>query len=260
MLSSLKCKNVVIRDLHLITNEVVDISIVNIVNYYQPQYELDTMKIVGVEVLSRISFDGEHLLYPDVFIPSVIKSNQSRAYFLMVLEKTLFEYQYMRNIEKLSVNVNVSALTEGIDNEVSDLCFKYSFFTERLTLELTEEEDYKINKEFFLSIKKILALGVRISMDDFGKHSACLSNFVVLPFSEIKIDSFLVGSSLNNEKSSAVIRLCIALGEAFGIRVVAEGIENVEMLNMMKYLGVNICQGYYLSKPVDINQLNELMV
>lgn len=260
VLKSLKSKSLVIRDLKLVDKDSVDISIGNIVNYYQPQYEIHTMKVVGVEVLSRISFDGGNLLYPDFFIPYIVKSKQSRAYFLMVLEKALYEFHQMRNIEKLSVNVNVSALTVGIDNEISDLCFRYSYLPEKLTLELTEEEDYKINKDFFVSIQRVLALGVRISMDDFGKDSACLSNFVVLPFSEIKIDRFLVGSSLNNEKSSAVIRLCIALGEALGIQVVAEGIENIEMLDMMKNLGVNICQGYYLSKPVDINQLNKLVV
>lgn len=110
----------------------------------------------------------------------------------------------------------------------------------------------------FKNLSKLRVNNINISIDDFGTGYSSLLNLCEFPFNEIKIDRSFVFNSEKDKKKQSIIKFICQLANEFKIKVVAEGVENRECWDMLKLLNVDICQGYYISKPVPLCELNKL--
>jgi EAL domain-containing protein (putative c-di-GMP-specific phosphodiesterase class I) len=126
-----------------------------------------------------------------------------------------------------------------------------------IELEITETGLMKDLQGVVPSLHRLNQLGTEISIDDFGTGYSSLSYLTTLPISELKIDRSFVMDLGNTPQSGAVVSAIIALARALGLRVIAEGVENVTQMEVLNNLGCHICQGYLFARPMPPAQVEQ---
>lgn len=226
--------------------------------YYQPQVDLKTKSIKGVEVLARIVSKGK-LITPDYFIPKA----ESDKELIITLTKDIIEKAFIEisnninSFKNITIAINISA--KSLENEefpywLKSTCEAYKITRENIICELTETA---INKNKTLIDSQMLRLRMlkfKISIDDFGTGYSSISQLHSIPFNEIKIDKIFITNCIYNNRSSVITKQIIYLAKAMDITVVAEGIENEEVEKYLHRLGCDIGQGYFYGKPMAINE------
>jgi EAL domain-containing protein (putative c-di-GMP-specific phosphodiesterase class I)/FixJ family two-component response regulator len=227
--------------------------------FYQPQIELKTNKLIGLEALVRWNHPEYGIIYPNDFIPLIDKYQLFEELTNKVIriaidqEKALKDYGYSIVISINISSCNVTSLTlpetleELIDNaelEPSMLCF-----------EVTESE---LMGELIPSIDTLTRMrikGFKLSIDDFGTGYSSLLQLYRIPFHELKIDQSFIKNLMTSPESKIIVDTCITLSHNLGMIVVAEGIEDQETLEELTRMGCDIGQGYHLCKPMDISSI-----
>ena len=130
-------------------------------------------------------------------------------------------------------------------------------FKDYLTLEITEGVALRNLENTIDKIKKFNEIGVKFSMDDFGTGYSSLSNLNILPMSEVKVDKSFVQMIEERPENRIIIEMIVKLGDVLGFEIVAEGVENIEHLTILKTLGCYIYQGYYFDKAIPIEEVLE---
>ena len=154
---------------------------------------------------------------------------------------------------RLQVSVNISArdlMNRDLPTEVSSLLAEHSVPPALLCLEITESgfmED-PVNAQKVLD--RLAELGVRLSIDDYGTGYSSLSYIMRLPVQELKIDRSFISRMAVDEEISTIVRSTIDLGHNLGLKVVAEGVEDLPVWNMLRSLGCDDAQGFFMSKPL----------
>jgi len=128
-------------------------------------------------------------------------------------------------------------------------------FKEYLTLEITEGVALRNLENTIEKIKKFNEIGVKFSMDDFGTGYSSLSNLNILRMSEVKVDKSFVQMIEERPENRIIIEMIVKLGDVLGFEIVAEGVENIEHLTILKALGCYIYQGYYFDKAIPIEEV-----
>ena len=129
----------------------------------------------------------------------------------------------------------------------------------RLKLELTEKVVLTDVADVISKMHALQTFGLRLSLDDFGTGYSSLCYLKQLPFDQIKIDQSLVKGIINDPRDAVMVKTIINLGRSFGLNVIAEGVETKAQLNFLKKNGCMAYQGYLFSKPVPIEQFEELL-
>jgi EAL domain-containing protein (putative c-di-GMP-specific phosphodiesterase class I) len=124
-----------------------------------------------------------------------------------------------------------------------------------LTLEVTESCFSMDSARVSRNIHELRSRGIRLSIDDFGVGYSSMSQLLGVPIDELKIDKTFVLALMTDGRAESIVRSTIQLGRALNLRVVAEGVETSEVLATLRELGVDVVQGYYLSKPLAPDQL-----
>ncbi|HSP57187.1 MAG TPA: EAL domain-containing response regulator [Halomonas sp.] len=226
--------------------------------YYQPQYELASDRLSGVEALVRWDHPRLGLLGPDSFLPLLTRA-QGKRLTRYVLRRALDDAEQWREEGvELSLSVNVTAddlmspdLLEMARQAVPDS-------PHLVVLEITESaamEDELLGSEV---AARLHLGGLEMSVDDFGVGFSSLSRLQVLPISEVKIDRSFVSHLHENPQDSAIVEAVALLGRRLGIRVVAEGIEELSILPLLEHFGCTHVQGFGLSRPVPANAVAAL--
>ncbi|CAB4898052.1 unannotated protein [freshwater metagenome] len=223
---------------------------------YQPEYDLRTGVLVGVEALARWTHPVHGPIPPSVFIPIAEQSDLIDAlgrWALRTACEQLATWDQTNGPPRVRVAVNVAVRQlagHGLAEYVAALLVQYGLQPARLELEITETA-FLDNLELFSEVlKEISGLGVRISLDDFGTGSASLSHVSRLPMNALKIDqSFVKGIDLDDPGALAIVKGVISIAQAFSFDVVAEGIETAEQLAVLQGLGCRYGQGYLLGRP-----------
>ncbi|MGA8296151.1 MAG: EAL domain-containing protein [Acidimicrobiales bacterium] len=230
--------------------------------HYQPQLDLHDGSINAVEALIRWPHPRLGYIPPIRFLPLVEDAGMMSALTRLVLDGALAQCaQWRADGQHLAVSVNVSAsnlLENGFAELVEELLNHHRLTPEALVLEITETciiSDYERSKEV---IEHLRAMGIIVSIDDFGAGFTSLAYLSDLAVSELKLDrSFLSGLSADNpHRDLSLVQSTIELGHALGLRVVAEGIEDSAMLELLTVLGCDIAQGYFISKPKPPTELD----
>lgn len=222
--------------------------------YYQPKISMRDGNECGVEALIRWQHSELGLISPDVFIPVAEQSGFIQPLTEWVLNKALEDCSKCLSFNQhVNVSINLSALNlrdERIASTIVSMLKKWSVPPELLTLELTESVIMD-DPDFAIEIlTKLDAMGVSLSIDDFGTGHSSLAYVKKLPVDELKIDKSFIYNITEDSSNEAIVRAVLVLAHHMNLSVVAEGIENEATLNKLRDLGCDVAQGYYFAKPM----------
>ncbi len=234
-----------------------------LVLHYQPKIELHSGDTVGIEALVRWQHPSHGLLGPDAFVPLAETSGLIRHLTRWVVHQALAQLALWRAAGfDLELAVNVSAqdfATEDLYDEVIAALTESGMSADRLVLELTERDVMTNTDDARSAMERLRAVGVRISLDDFGTGRTSLAYLGTFPIDELKIDrSFL--SDDPDDVSRTVLTSIISLGRALGHTVVAEGIEDLGMLQLLRDAGCHQAQGYAIARPLCATELEDWLL
>jgi len=228
--------------------------------HYQPQVDLSSGEIVAVEALVRWSHPRLGFIPPVEFVALAEEAGLMRELTTLVLETALAQCaQWWTSGQSVAIAINISTtnlLDDSFVELVQWLLKRYRLPPRALVLEITETtavSDFERCKE---AIEKLRGLGLIVSVDDFGAGFTSLAYLSSLAVGELKLDrSFIHGLTTEQGRDLTLIRSTIQLAHSLGLRVVAEGVEDEEVLGLLSGLGCDLAQGYVISRPKPATEL-----
>jgi len=227
--------------------------------YYQPKLDFKRQAITSVEALLRWNHPEHGMVPPDRIIPMAEQTGVIQKLTQWVLEKALEQQACWRETgADINVAVNLSAYDlrdTSLPETVSELLAATTTSPEKLTLEITESAMMSDLGNATVLLSRIKEMGVGIAIDDFGTGFSSLSYLKKLPVRELKIDKSFVINMSHDESDAMIVHSTIDLAHNLGLIVVAEGVENQEVLERLQALGCDLIQGYHLCHPLPPDQL-----
>ena len=221
--------------------------------FYQPIINVKSQKIHKYESLIRLITENGDVVSPIQFMP-YIKDDMLHDILTKYVIKTVFNKIIDFNV-KISINLHLTDLITHKDYIFNYIKNNY-VLQNNLIIEILEDDFKNKNKnDFILIVNTLQSLGVNVSIDDFGVKSSNYQRIIKLNPSIIKIDGFLIKESLNNALAFSIVESIINIAKSYNIETVAEFVENLNIFNMIKKLGVDYAQGYYFSKPLHENDI-----
>lgn len=227
---------------------------------FQPQVNIDSDTIVGIECLARL----EHPLLGDVaparFIPMLENSRMINEFTEMLVNTALTQLRdLLDKFDDLTVSFNISSktLNQQTAAELIELIAVSGVRPEQIVFELTETSAINISEETEFALTKLRLFGVGLSIDDFGTGYSTISQINKLPFNELKVDRSFVKHIADKQTSRAIVASTCQLAESLNYRLVAEGVENKEQLAFLRSNDCVIIQGYLYSKPLSLKKLKQ---
>jgi predicted signal transduction protein with EAL and GGDEF domain len=224
-----------------------------LVLHYQPVLDLRLDRIVGAEALVRWSHREHGLMPPAEFIDLAEVSGLIQPLTRWVIEEAVRRLGVWRDARPaltVSVNLSVRNLFEpDLVRWLGDLLDRSGVDPARLKLEITESELMDDPLVAMDVLGRLKALGVATSIDDFGTGYSSLSYLKHLPIDELKIDRSFVGAMVRDDSDLTIVRSTIDLSHNLGLDVVAEGVEDLETLEMLRALGCDRAQGHLIGPP-----------
>jgi diguanylate cyclase len=223
--------------------------------HYQPVVELATGHTIGVEALARWHHDGRDV-GPDVFIPIAARSGLAApltAHMLDVACAQAARWSTVPGGEGLQVSVNVSphALGDpGLPDQVDRVLTAHGLGPGRLALEITEDALLRNPATAAGVAHQLRELGVVLSLDDFGVGYSSLLHLRQIPLHSVKIDRGFAGDIDTNPDTEHFMRAVLSLGRDLGLRVVVEGVERTEQVDVLRRIGATHAQGFLFGRPV----------
>lgn len=221
--------------------------------YYQPKINLKTGRPVGAEALIRWPHPTRGMIYPDQFIPIAEDNGYIKSMTIWILNVALRESaEWTNRWGNLSISINIPPelmnleLVDLVDNALNI----WNPENVTLVLEILERSFALSDDGSFKTFQALQDLGTDISIDDFGTGYSALAYFKNIPARELKIDQSFVRFLFEEKGNLDIVTFVIRLAHAFNMRVVAEGVENAEIAQMLQILGCDYIQGYYLAKPM----------
>ncbi len=231
--------------------------------HYQPKVDLNSNHITGLEALIRWQSPELGLVMPNTFIPLLEETNLILEVGRWVLRKAVADYQalLLKGLQPPRIAVNVSALQlrhKGFVGDVMDVIKKGGGST-GLDLEVTESLLMEDMEGTIVKLNKLKEMGVRIALDDFGTGFSSLSYLVRLPIDFLKIDQTFIANMSNNPGNIAIVSAVISLAHSLKLKVVAEGAETQEEVNLLRQLKCDEMQGYVFSRPISLQQIEVML-
>ncbi|MGE7922051.1 putative bifunctional diguanylate cyclase/phosphodiesterase [Viridibacillus arvi] len=230
--------------------------------HYQPQVDLDTGKINSFEALLRWNNPKFGSVPPSVFIPIAEDSGLILEIGDWVLNQVciqLKEWQINGFIDvRIAVNISSKQFKqEAFANAIKKYIYKYELNPQSLELEITESSMTNIHETLAI-LQELKKMGVIISIDDFGTGYSSLSYLKRYPIDIIKIDQSFIKEIEQDEKDEAIAKTIIHLAHSLGMKVIAEGVEKKDHVEILKKVNCEKAQGYYFSRPVPIESIIEM--
>jgi diguanylate cyclase (GGDEF)-like protein len=232
--------------------------------YYQPQVDIHSGTIMGMEALVRWLHPTLGLVPPNKFIPIAEESGLIIEIDKLVRKEAMIQFtQWYKdglNPGVLSINLAMKQLNEeNFLSQLLETIQTIGFKTQWLELEITEGQ-IMTNPE--LSIQKlniVSEMGIELAIDDFGTGYSSLSYLKKLPLNKLKIDQSFIREIPNDEEDVAITKAIIALGQSLNLKLIAEGVENEEQKEFLAQNHCDLVQGYYYSPAVSKDEMSELL-
>jgi diguanylate cyclase (GGDEF)-like protein/PAS domain S-box-containing protein len=233
---------------------------------YQPEVDLRTGHVTGVEALVRWHHPERGLVPPAEFIPLAEQTGLIAGIGAWVLDTALQQAAYWAQARfdgsALTVWVNLSARQlgdPGLVELVADTLRRRDIDAAQLGLEITESALLEDAEGAVLALSSLRELGVRLAVDDFGTGYSSLSYLKRLPVDAVKIDrSFVDGLAIDGD-DSAIVAAVTGMARALRLTTIAEGVENLDQLQALKRLGCDLAQGYFFTTPQPPSHINRLL-
>lgn len=227
--------------------------------YYQPKISLATGKVVGVEALIRWHHPDRGWVPPIEFVPMAEKTGVIKHLTRWVVDQALNDLKELHALDpSLTVSVNISAR----DLSSPELVGLFETRTKRnqlnpeqVIIELTETAAMDDPHRGLNALNELTAIGLKLSIDDFGAGYSSLSYLKKLPASEIKLDRALLQDIESSEGARMIVETAIRMGQGLGYQVVAEGVETEKSARLLNQLGAEMLQGYWICSPKPLHEL-----
>ncbi|HEY5602318.1 MAG TPA: EAL domain-containing protein [Gammaproteobacteria bacterium] len=230
---------------------------------YQPKIDIKNGVVSGVEALLRWYHPDLGLIPPAEFIPLAEQSSVIKPLTVWVLNNAMRQAAaFARSGLDISIAVNISASSLRDDSLVGYtkmLLQKNHVAPERLILEITESAMMHDPNKGLNLLNQLSDIGVQISIDDYGTGYSSLAYLKRLPVKEMKIDRTFIKDMAVDEDDKLIVGTTIDMGHNFGLRVVAEGVEDGQTAKLLREMGCDQLQGYYYAKPMPVGELYEWM-
>jgi diguanylate cyclase (GGDEF)-like protein/PAS domain S-box-containing protein len=234
--------------------------------HFQPQIRVDNDHLVGFEALIRWSHPSLGQINPEDFIPVAETNGLICDIGDWCLKQALMQAtewnDRLPDNEKVSIAVNVSSLQfkqHHFANHIIEIVQASGLPLNLLELEITESAVMENPQQTIDELKLLRAAGIRISMDDFGTGYSSLAQLKQLPIDVLKIDKSFIDEINQNDSGNAIVKSIIDLAHSLGITVVAEGVETKEQFYYLQKSHCDIVQGYYFSKPLNVDNSNDFL-
>lgn len=233
--------------------------------YYQPQFDVKSGKLRGMEALIRWRQDNGHMVSPSVFIPIAEKNGMIIPIGSWVLEQSMSSLARWKTKYgcPIVLSINISAIQYKKKDFVSrlvGLVREYGLKPEEIELEITESI---LIEDFGEIIQKMHALreyGIRMSLDDFGTGYSSLSYLKGLPIDTLKIDKSFIDTVTTDESTRIITEVIVKMAKRLGFETIAEGVEAEEQLKYLKDIECDNIQGYLLGRPMPEEELEKLLM
>jgi len=233
--------------------------------YYQPQMQLSSGLIVGVESLLRWHDEELGQISPEIFIPIAEEYGLIVPISKWVIQEASRQAEAWQvyNPDAFTLSINISAVHfngHELESEIAENLKKHGLHPKYLELELTETS---ILQDPELAIKTLNALkemGLQISLDDFGTGYSSLSYVMKLPIDKIKIDRSFIQNMENDTDGAAIVSAIIAMAHSLNLSVIAEGVEEEAHMQMLGRMECDIVQGFYLARPMPASDFEQVII
>jgi diguanylate cyclase (GGDEF)-like protein len=231
--------------------------------HFQPQVDLTDGSIRSVEALVRWDHPTRGMVPPGAFVPMVEESPLINHLSRWVIEEALRRVVHWRKTQpqlRVAVNLSTRNLADpGLVPFIVDRLGQCGAPAEALVLEITESAIMWDPARARAILQTLQAMGIGISIDDFGTGHSSLAYLSRLPVSELKIDRTFVQGMLSRAIDRTIVHATVDLGDNLGLQVVAEGVETVEELDLLRSLGCDLVQGYLLARPIPATDLGNML-
>ena len=232
--------------------------------YYQPQVDLKSGKIIGSEALIRWVRQNGQIISPADFIPIAEKNGSITAMTYWVLRQACIDCarSHAEGFPELFVSINVpsTVLAEGnLPQLIRDECAAAGLDPKYLELELTESVILENGDDMQRQLQDIRDMGVSLAIDDFGTGYSSLSYLSRLNVQKLKVDQYFVMNLLKSKQDQTIVSAIAHIANSFGMKTVAEGVEESELIGPLRDLHCTIGQGYLWSKPVPFHEFIKLL-
>jgi EAL domain-containing protein (putative c-di-GMP-specific phosphodiesterase class I) len=228
---------------------------------YQPQIELETGQLLGVESLVRWHHPRLGRISPADFIPIAEETGLIIPMGYWILRRACQQYQQWQSLGiapfKLSVNLSLCQLKDpNLVSVIRSILIETEINPDYLELEITESFMASNISAAIATLTELRGLGIQIAIDDFGTGYSSLSSLKNLPIQTLKIDKSFLDDLLVTNKNQVILQSIIELGHRLKLQIIAEGIENEGQLKMLKAMNCDCGQGYFLSRPLHLEALS----
>lgn len=219
--------------------------------FYQPRYSLQSGKMDGAEALLRWQPSPPALVMPDSFIPLAEETGLIIPISDWVLQRACRDALGWPEQYYVSVNISPIEFCRGdLAGRVASILKVTGLPPERLELEITENVTLESPDKALQIMQRLKALGVRLTVDDFGSGYASLGYLKTFPFDGLKMDRSYMKDFPHSQQAHSIVNGIIGLGKAFSLVITAEGIENAEQFAELQAIACDEGQGYYLGRPM----------
>ena len=227
--------------------------------HFQPQMNVTTRQMIGMEALIRWQHPTHGLLSPAAFIPKAEKSGLIVSLGEWVLNHVCTQAKRWEkqgfSIPPIAVNLSARQLHQkNLAGTVSRILEKTDLAPHYLRLELNENLLIKESHTTIATLTRLKAMGIQIYLDDFGTGYTSLQNLKSFPLDGIKLDQSLVQQSPGQPADSAIIQAIMTITKALGLQVIAEGVETKEHMEFLRDLGCVAMQGFWIAPPLPASQ------
>lgn len=233
--------------------------------YYQPQVDIERHAIVGSEALIRWNLPGHGMLMPATFIPVAEQTGLIQPIGAWVLETACRQNRHWQEIGfpemRIGVNLSIHQLKNPkFAQQVRDILERTGLPPKDLELEITESISNGNIENIIDILNSLKALGVSISIDDFGTEYSSLSRLKLLPIDRIKMDMQFVQGIEKSEKDQAITKVIISLAKSLDLRVTAEGVETKPQLDFLSQRMCDEVQGFYYYHPMPADEMEAVLL
>ena len=222
--------------------------------YFQPKVDFKTLKLVGFEALARWNHPEKGVLPPASFIQMAEKSSLIDRITTCMIEVSLKQLKGWsdQGFETgMAINLSLSYLgSQGVADKISAEVQRYGISPNAVTLEVTESLVTSDLGHVLENLARLRMRGFDISIDDYGTGFSSMQQLSRIPFTELKIDQSFVTGATNRPNMRVILESSLQLSQKLGLRSVAEGVEKDDEWALLKSLGCDIAQGYFIARPM----------
>lgn len=232
---------------------------------YLPQKDIKTGRITAVEALVRWEDEVLGVVPPEELIPIAEETGLINEIGTFMLEKCCEQAAIWQNKGypvKVSFNSSIREFRDkNMPKIIRKMIKKYNCPPDSLQIEFTEKFALEVEAEKYIiqQMQNLQQDGISFVLDDFGTGYASLRYLQLLPIDQLKIDKSFISSLLQQEKLQKLVQGLIQFGQSLNIRVVAEGVESAEQYNLLKQMGCDAVQGYFISQPISAGEVGILL-